>query len=136
MLNFFVSLFGCRKFIRRERIFLRDFKALGTTIKDAMLGAGDAIAGFVSRSAGLFAGWVQSAISAASSVASAIAGASRATAGTKTSGDAGTIDMGDLGGGTGGMTDNLPAFAGGGSFTVGGSGATDSQLVQFMATPG
>jgi hypothetical protein len=28
------------------------------------------------------------------------------------------------------------AFAGGGAFTVGGSGGTDSQLVQFMATPG
>ena len=30
----------------------------------------------------------------------------------------------------------LGRFAGGGSFTVGGTGGTDSQLVQFMATPG
>ncbi|MCP1915905.1 hypothetical protein J2R96_008385 [Bradyrhizobium elkanii] len=31
---------------------------------------------------------------------------------------------------------DLPGFATGGSFVVGGSGGTDSQLVQFMATPG
>jgi hypothetical protein len=30
----------------------------------------------------------------------------------------------------------LPAFANGGAFTVGGSGGTDSQLVQFLASPG
>jgi len=30
----------------------------------------------------------------------------------------------------------FPGFATGGSFTVGGSGGTDSQLIQFMATPG
>jgi hypothetical protein len=32
--------------------------------------------------------------------------------------------------------DNFMGFATGGSFTVGGSGGTDSQLVQFKATPG
>lgn len=52
------------------------------------------------------------------------------------SGDAGTIDLGDLGGGSSVITDDLPAFATGGQFTVQGSGGTDSQLVQFMATPG
>lgn len=31
---------------------------------------------------------------------------------------------------------SLPTFATGGSFTVGGAGGVDSQLVQFMATPG
>src|SRR5690606_22922473 len=30
---------------------------------------------------------------------------------------------------------HLPAFANGGSFMVGGVGGTDSQLVQFMASP-
>jgi hypothetical protein len=46
------------------------------------------------------------------------------------SGDAGTIDFGDLGGG------DLPAFATGGQLTVTGSGGTDTTLVQFKATPG
>jgi len=46
------------------------------------------------------------------------------------SGDAGTIDFGDLGGG------DIPAFAGGGQLIVGGSGGTDSQLVTIKATPG
>jgi hypothetical protein len=32
--------------------------------------------------------------------------------------------------------DLIPGFATGGSFTVGGSGGTDSQLMQFRATPG
>jgi len=35
-----------------------------------------------------------------------------------------------------GYTDYMPGFASGGSFTVGGSGGTDSQMVSFMATPG
>ncbi len=35
-----------------------------------------------------------------------------------------------------GGTSALPTFATGGSFTVGGIGGTDSQLVQFKATPG
>ena len=35
-----------------------------------------------------------------------------------------------------GSSQPLPHFATGGSFTVGGQGGTDSQLVQFMATPG
>ena len=30
----------------------------------------------------------------------------------------------------------IPGFATGGNFTVGGSGGTDSQVVQFRATPG
>jgi antibiotic biosynthesis monooxygenase (ABM) superfamily enzyme len=30
----------------------------------------------------------------------------------------------------------MPGFASGGSFTVGGQGGTDSQMVSFMATPG
>lgn len=34
------------------------------------------------------------------------------------------------------LTKGLPGFATGGSFTVGGSGGTDSQLVAFRATPG
>lgn len=45
------------------------------------------------------------------------------------SGDAGTINYGDLGGG------DIPGFATGGSFMVGGDGGTDSQLVQFKASP-
>lgn len=40
------------------------------------------------------------------------------------------------GGGGGGIMPSLPAFASGGSFRVGGSGAIDSQLVAFRATPG
>ena len=36
----------------------------------------------------------------------------------------------------GGGSSSIPGFATGGSFTVGGSGGTDSQLVQFRATPG
>jgi hypothetical protein len=34
------------------------------------------------------------------------------------------------------VSPNIPMFATGGSFNVGGSGGIDSQLVQFMATPG
>jgi hypothetical protein len=34
------------------------------------------------------------------------------------------------------MNAGLPAYANGGSFNVGGSGGTDSQLVKFRATPG
>lgn len=37
---------------------------------------------------------------------------------------------------TGGIGIPLPGFASGGSFTVGGSGGTDSQVVAFKATPG
>jgi hypothetical protein len=55
--------------------------------------------------------------------------------GSGTGGNAGTINLGDLGGGTGDITNDLPAFATGGSFQVGGSGGTDSQLVQFKASP-
>lgn len=40
------------------------------------------------------------------------------------------------GGSTGTVTPNLPKFATGGSFSVGGSGGTDSKLVAFMASPG
>lgn len=36
----------------------------------------------------------------------------------------------------GGSSSGIPGFATGGNFTVGGSGGTDSQLVQFRATPG
>lgn len=36
----------------------------------------------------------------------------------------------------GGFSSALPGFATGGNFTVGGNGGTDSQLVQFRATPG
>jgi hypothetical protein len=56
------------------------------------------------------------------------------------SGDAGTVNLGDFGGGeavpnivAGG---DMPAFAVGGQLTVGGSGGTDTTLVQFKATPG
>ena len=35
-----------------------------------------------------------------------------------------------------GISRTFPGFASGGSFTVGGSGGTDSQLVAFNATPG
>jgi hypothetical protein len=59
-----------------------------------------------------------------------------ASGGSASGGDAGTLNLGDLGGGTGGATDNLPAFATGGQFTVAGAGGTDSQMVNFMATPG
>lgn len=38
--------------------------------------------------------------------------------------------------GTGGFAGGIPGFQGGGSFTVGGSGGPDSQLVAFRATPG
>jgi tape measure domain-containing protein len=38
--------------------------------------------------------------------------------------------------GGGNLAKSLPGFATGGSFTVGGSGGTDSQLVAFRATPG
>ena len=38
--------------------------------------------------------------------------------------------------GTSDYLDSLPAFADGGQLTVTGSGGTDSQLVQFNATPG
>lgn len=51
--------------------------------------------------------------------------------------------MGGEGGGGGGLIESglnwlkgLAGFANGGSFTVGGSGGTDSQLVAFRATPG
>lgn len=40
------------------------------------------------------------------------------------------------GGGLGGFFSGLFGFANGGSFTVGGAGGTDSQLVAFRATPG
>lgn len=40
------------------------------------------------------------------------------------------------GGLLGGLFGGLPGFARGGSFTVGGTGGTDSQLVAFRATPG
>lgn len=50
--------------------------------------------------------------------------------------------FGGLGGGaatagsSGGSFFGLPGFANGGAFTVGGTGGVDSQLVQFMASPG
>ena len=40
------------------------------------------------------------------------------------------------GDGVGGLLGKIPGFAEGGSFTVGGSGGTDSQLVAMRATPG
>lgn len=43
---------------------------------------------------------------------------------------------GGMGGGMGGFFGSLLGFANGGSFNVGGSGGTDSQLVAFRATPG
>ncbi|MGC2494622.1 MAG: hypothetical protein WA410_17425, partial [Candidatus Binatus sp.] len=42
-------------------------------------------------------------------------------------GGAGGFDLGDF---------DLPGFANGGEFVVGGIGGTDSQLIQFKATPG
>ncbi len=63
-------------------------------------------------------------------------GSTAGPGGAPISGDAGTVNLGDLGGGTGGATDNVPSFASGGGFTVGGDGGTDTTLVQFMATRG
>lgn len=50
---------------------------------------------------------------------------------------AGSVQMpsGGTGGSRGPYTRNHPAFATGGAFKVGGGGGTDSQLVQFMASP-
>lgn len=52
----------------------------------------------------------------------------------------GLFGGGDAGGGGGGLLGGLfgglPGFATGGSFTVGGSGSTDSKLIAFRATPG
>ncbi len=42
----------------------------------------------------------------------------------------------DLGGGVGKKAGSIPKFQRGGSFTVGGAGGVDSQLVMFKATPG
>lgn len=62
----------------------------------------------------------------------------------KASAAAGAFNFGGGGGGgsgffsslLGGVTGFLPGFAQGGQFTVGGAGGVDSQLVQFMASPG
>lgn len=48
----------------------------------------------------------------------------------------GIISPSGGGGGVGGFFTSLFGFANGGSFTVGGAGGTDSQLVAFRATPG
>jgi hypothetical protein len=50
------------------------------------------------------------------------------------SGGAGLTGFGSIAGGM--SVAGMPGFANGGSFTVGGSGGTDSQVVGFKATPG
>jgi hypothetical protein len=54
------------------------------------------------------------------------------------SGDAGTLNLGDLGGGSGGATDNsfLGSFATGASFTVPGAGGGDTFAASMNLTPG
>ena len=88
--------------------------------------------------------FVSSATAALQSVANAVSNIASAGGGTGnnpfvsatnnySSPGAGTGDQ--LGSGTP-ADEGLAGFATGGSFTVGGSGGTDSQLIQFMATPG
>lgn len=72
-------------------------------------------------------GLLQTLGSVGQSVASAVGNAASVAGGNGQggSGNAQYTPAGDIAG-----------FASGGSFTVGGSGGTDSQLIQFMATPG
>lgn len=110
------------------------------------------IASFVNASIPLINNWAQSIISAAASAAQALASVAAGGGGTgqydpmgnSTGVSEGNIDYSGGGGGGfnpaamdyGGGSSDYGYFATGGSFTVGGSGGTDSQTVQFMATPG
>lgn len=113
------------------------------------------VADFVNATLPLLQSWGSQAISIADSVASSLASAaSSASKSMSAAGGVGGVEGASMaapqfggvgfGGASGADTDfasqvgdgTLPAFATGGSFTVGGSGGTDSQLIQFMATPG
>jgi hypothetical protein len=107
------------------------------------------LTGFVNASIAQFQSWANAAIQSANTVGSAL---SNAASGIVAGGGTGNYDP--MGSSTGVGTGNIgsqaggydyasavaagtyPAFAQGGSFTVGGSGGTDSQLIQFWATPG
>src|SRR5258708_9894749 len=117
----------------------RDFKALGTTIAD-----------FVGGVVTDFGKLASIAVSTATTVAGAIAAIGNAAKGgggtpgfsDPMAGNYGTggeadsgIQLSPSGVGLDASGNDLPTFATGGSFQVGGSGGTDSQLVQFKASP-
>jgi hypothetical protein len=56
--------------------------------------------------------------------------------GSGSGGDAGTIDLGNLGGGTGGITDNMPAFASGTDNAPGGLARINEQGGEIVNLPG
>lgn len=123
--------------------------AIGGGLATALGGIGDFVVNAIQK----LTDWANQAIALAKSVASAIAGAASGGGIPQTDGGASMVGSGapaaSSGGGASsaspadssgsvplGNADGLPQFAGGGSFVVGGSGGTDSQMIQFMATPG
>jgi hypothetical protein len=121
-------------------------QSIGSGILSGLEIIGNAVADSIAK----LTEWANAAIAKAKTVASAIASAA-------SNQNASPMQIDDPGGGaslfgnsisgtssSGGGTDyaqsvadgSYPAFATGGSFLVGGSGGTDSQLIQFMASPG
>lgn len=106
-------------------------KSAISSITDPINSTIAAIKGFVDLALGYLNNLAQGAISAAQKTASAIASIVQGGSGGAAAGN--TNAMGDVGGGTGG---SLTGYATGGQFTVKGPGGTDSEHVEFMASPG
>ncbi|MEY9113857.1 hypothetical protein ABIE86_002589 [Bradyrhizobium diazoefficiens] len=138
------SIFGSSVEIDIDGAIVKALAELGRLPGDGL----QSIASFVNSSIPMINNWAQAIISAASSAAQALSSVGSGGGGTgnyDAMGNSTGVSEGNIGssGGNdtaamdyGGGSSEYGYFATGGSFTVGGSGGTDSQTVQFKATPG
>lgn len=138
------SIFGSSVEIDIDGAITKALAELGKLPGDGL----QSIASFVNSSIPLINNWAQAIINAASSAAQALSSVGSGGGGTgnyDAMGNSTGVSEGNIGssGGNdtaamdyGGGSSEYGYFATGGSFTVGGSGGTDSQTVQFKATPG
>ncbi|MHC2273535.1 tape measure domain-containing protein [Bradyrhizobium diazoefficiens] len=139
------SIFGSSVDIDIDGAIAKALAELGRLPGDGI----QSIASFVNASIPMINNWAQAIISAASSAAQALSsiGSGGGTGNYDAMGNSTGVSEGNIGSSGGGNNDtgamnygggssDYGYFATGGSFTVGGAGGTDSQTVQFKATPG